>query len=146
VLPVLFHPARTAENDLRNLVKRPASRHADHRGATRVAVHLVLTKSVRSFLRTRPRYACRLWAVNQKCLCMYLATTTHITGREPQQGQTPDYQKHCYKKTEHGSSDLELCCQHDKIRLRMECLPKPQTTSKNGLRKKARFPGPFLFL
>jgi hypothetical protein len=49
---VLFHPAEAAENDLLASVERPASRHADHRGATRVAVHLVLTRFVRSFLRT----------------------------------------------------------------------------------------------
>jgi hypothetical protein len=50
--PVLLHPAGSAENDLLRSVERPASRHADHRGATRVAIHFVLTWVVRSCLRT----------------------------------------------------------------------------------------------
>ena len=49
--PVLFHPAGCAENDLLDrLNARQAD--ADHRGATRVAVHFVLTLFVRSGLRT----------------------------------------------------------------------------------------------
>ena len=46
--PVLLHPAGSAENDLLRSVERPASRHADHRGATRVAIHFILTCVIRN--------------------------------------------------------------------------------------------------
>lgn len=39
----LFHPAGSAENDLLESIERPESRHADRRGASRIAAHLVLT-------------------------------------------------------------------------------------------------------
>ena len=39
----LFHPTGLVDTEPFGLVDHPVGRHSDHRGATRVAVHLVLT-------------------------------------------------------------------------------------------------------
>ena len=64
--PVLLHPAGSAENDLLRSVERPASRHADRRGATRVAIHFILTLLFEVADEPSGPYARPLHSVNEK--------------------------------------------------------------------------------